>query len=199
MRSSLLAAVVGAASLAVLALVVFTIAIPLGVVRSRLVWYQVGAVSALALLIGGGAWCWLDRPLEFTETFAIAAVVAVGVAGVSLFQSTSQATLWFLVAYAHQFTAPTAFMLPLGAAATRRQRLGTVGVMALPALSLVFFWSVLRPDLSGGFEHMISMVGGWFVFSVAVGIPLLVAGHRLAGGGSLLGSAANRLGALETG
>ena len=73
MRDSHLALVVGAAFVSA-ALVLEFVVPQLGGAH---VWYAVGAVHTLTLVLGGGLRHWRARPLGFRETAGIAAVVVI--------------------------------------------------------------------------------------------------------------------------
>lgn len=73
MRPSRHALVVATASI----LVVLAFVVAIRVTRAPAVWYGVGAVYSLTLLLAGGVWYWRGRPLEFSMTVGIAAVVVV--------------------------------------------------------------------------------------------------------------------------
>lgn len=182
-------------------LVVVALVVLADVFRNPDVWLAVGAVYALVLLLAAGARFWRDRPLGFSETVAVAAVAVVALApltprlfvvGDSLFPGS-----WVVPAHLQRFV-PVAFMLPLGAATTRRQRLGVVAVVLLPSLYEVAEPFVLQPGRVGSFASPLGVVVstvGWLVFLVAAGGPLFVLGRQLAREDGPLQQVARRRGA----
>lgn len=205
MRSPRLPVAIGAASV----LVVLAFVVAVGVTRDPDVWYGVGAVYALALVLTGGVWYWRGGSLGFPAAVAIAAVVVVALVPLypRLFvvgdPSPSLLPGWSLLPAHLQRFVPVAFMLPLGAAATRRQRLGVVAAMLLAGLYKLFDWFVLHPEWFDPFwTTPLSLVvgtGGWFVFYAAAGGPLFVLGYRLARGDGPLQYAARRPRAPDAG
>lgn len=203
MSPSRFAAIVGTTS--VLVLFAHAVTGPFGLVWSGLAWYRVGAVYALSLLLAGAVLRRRGRPPEFLETVGIASLSVTGVATVSLFQSSSPLPLWILVPFHLNFLVPAAFMLPLGAATTWRQRLGTVGVIILPALYYLLYSFVLQPARIAPYPNygtpagLILSTTVFFSFFAAAGGPLLVLGRLFARGNRPFREATRRLSPAETG
>lgn len=187
MRSSRLSVVVGIIS--ILAISTLTVLFPqLGGPR---VWYAVGAVYVLTLVLGGGVRHWGTRSLDFQKTVGIAAVVVVALIPVispllvewgnsrpSLLQYWSSA-----IALHFQRLIPVTFMFPLGAATTRRQQLGTVIIMLLPSIYELLNWFVLHPSRFDPLWTtpltLVLSTGFWFLILVALGTPLFLLGRQL--------------------
>lgn len=95
------------------------------------------------------------------------------------------------------------FLLPLGAAMTRRQRLGTTVAILLPETFRLFDWFVLNPDEFSPLwttpSRLVVGTGGWLLFYVAVGGPLFLLGRHLASENGPFREAEGRVGVPKTG
>lgn len=183
---------------AVIALVETAVVVYLGVSLFQVVTFRIVAVYALVLPLAGVSWYWLDSPLGVPEAIGIAALASVAVAALSLPEPSSLPP-WLLVPFLMQMIVPTAFMLPLGAARTWRQRIGVVAVAVLPLLTYLSYSLVLNPGSSGTLLAVVSTVGGWFVLFAVAGIPLFALGDFLARGDESVGEQVGRLRARVTG
>jgi hypothetical protein len=189
MRDSHLALVVGAAFVSA-ALVLEFVVPQLGGAH---VWYAVGAVYTLTLVLGGGLRHWRARPLGFRETVRIAVVVVIALVPMTprLFVEWGGSPppilrYWSSALALHlQWSVPVAFVFPLGAATTRRQRLGTATVLLLPSTYELFDRLVLHP---GQFDlfwttpiTLLASTVFWVLVLVALGGLLFPFGRRVAG------------------
>lgn len=171
------------------AVLALTVAVPQ--LAGPSVWSAVGAVYVLTAVLGGGLWYRRTEPLRFRETVWIAAVVVIALVPITprLFvewgdSSPSLLRYWSEALSVHlRWFVPMAFTLPLGAATTRRQQLGTVAVMLLPSIQTLFDGFVLHPERFDPLWTtpitLLVSTGFWVLVLVALASPLSVFGRQL--------------------
>lgn len=185
MRSSRFPLIVGIVSLLAMPAIAFLFP-ELGGAESP-VWYAAGTIYVLTLLLGGSAWYWWTRSLDFQKTAGIAAIVVVVLTPAIPLLIELGNLQYTLNPLAHlEWFVPIAFMFPLGAAMRRRQQIGTIAIMILPSMYTLLDWLVLKPLQPGGFDPIL-LTPLTFAFSIGVsslflatlGAPLFLLGHQI--------------------
>lgn len=153
-------------------------------------WVVVGSVYALTAILVGMWYTWGRIP-RFRATVGISSAIVVVLIPLTtrllVEWGTSTPTLVEHVAVVvplHlQRAVPVAFMLPLGAAPTRRSRLYTVGIILLPSMYELVNWFVFNPQQFDPFYttplKLVVATVFWVLFFGAFGSLLALLGRHL--------------------
>lgn len=151
-------------------------------------WATVVLPLILTSALGGLVWFLSGQYLRFSHAFATAGVAFLSLTPVTVLflvgmEPTVPSTLaeyWRPIHHANAFL-PFVFMFALGAARTRRQRLGTVGLILVPTLFEMADTLVINPESVLLQSPLMQVAGTVLVLftTVAFGGPLFVLGQLL--------------------
>lgn len=175
----------------VFVLAVFALTIVFPEMRDSWAWSVVGAVYVLTGGFVVAVRHIRSQPLTFRETTGIATLVMVLLVPLTVYmQAGAWGNLdstfyryWASTLLLHfQRLVPMVFMLPLGAATTRRYKFSIGIIMLLPSMYELFDWFVLHPEkfhpLWTTPVRLVASTGFWFLVLVSLGSLLFLVGRR---------------------